>query len=237
MKKFVGCLCICIGLIMVVSATSWATLITVNHVVGSWQNSLPPAVTTIVNGDPISTVSWGTGRLGPSSYVFESQIPPVVTVDVPPTPSDWIAMGEFTHNNFPIVKPYMTSVELLLDTYMDVGGTDVTQPFIYTFLHNETTNIPGDPEASKDIVTILAPSAGSFLVDNVLYTLELAFSQDQGDSITHEFQTYEEEVNTAGIYGRFTAVEAPTVPEPATMMLFGIGLLGLGAIGRRKFMK
>ena len=36
----------------------------------------------------------------------------------------------------------------------------------------------------------------------------------------------------------FAAVEIPksTVPEPTTMLLFGTGLLGLGILGRRKFM-
>lgn len=209
-----------------------ATLIDVDLVTGAWQNPVPVAGITISNGIPTSIISWGdpvADEGAQSGYVFTSEVPPSVSVIVPPSPSGWFDFGNFTHNNQPIYPPSLTSTELALALTMDVGGVSANQSFVYTFNHNET------PNPAPDVVTITPPSAGVFYVDGTLYTLELRFSTDGGLTTTNQFTTAEGQPNTADLYGRFTS-DITSVPEPGTMLLLGCGLMGLWGF-RKKIKK
>jgi len=215
--------------VLLLASPSFGTLITINNLDGYWQNAVPAANATIVNGAPTSIAFWGGSITTGSNYTFTSEVPPPVIADVPPSPSSWFDLGDFYHNNFPIPGgTSITEIELLLDIAMTVDTAAVNRSFVYTFYHNET------PNPAPDEVTISAPSAGSFLVDGTLYTLELRFSEDGGQTLSDQFITAEGSSNRADLFGRFTSEDVPAVPEPATMLLLCSGLVGLVGL-RRKF--
>ncbi|MCZ2078912.1 MAG: THxN family PEP-CTERM protein [Bryobacterales bacterium] len=215
-----------------------AATITVSSVTGSWMNPNPAGV-TISNGADVSTVSWGIPiRAGgsQSSYVFDSDVPPPLSVEVPPTVTPWLDLGNFTHNNFPIRPPSLNSIELSLVLSMMVDGTPISQSFLYTLTHNETNNVrpcayPGTT-ICPDQVSISAPSGGTFVAGGVRYTLELRFSRDGGATVLDQFITEENRANTADLFGRFTSELVP-IPEPTSMGLIGLGLAGLLLVKRK----
>jgi len=52
------------------------------------------------------------------------------------------------------------------------------------------------------------------------------------DMLSFSVDTYNN--SSAAVIGSFQLVEIAPVPEPATMLLFGLGLLGLAGVNRRK---
>ena len=69
---------------------------------------------------------------------------------------------------------------------------------------------------------------------NVNYYLEvLGFSKDGGKTITADFSSPEGQTAQAGLYARITA-QGCAVPEPATMVLFGLGAYGAFGARRRR---
>jgi hypothetical protein len=110
-----------------------------------------------------------------------------------------------------------------------------TQGLIH-FNHNETPNddVPG---GVPDVVTISSPFMNTpfnYLGTDYIFSL-LGFSQDGGNTIVTQFSTQEGQENIADLYGAISV--APPIPEPATMLLLGSGLIGLAGFARRRFKK
>jgi len=199
------------------------------------------------------TVSWGQTTGTQSSYQYDSRNVPFSESENTP-----FMLGAFTHNNFVITTgTSITGVDLRLrGTIAANGDTFTDREFVFNFMHNETPN--GTPanggacpnggtngeganvNGCADIVTFGAAPGNDVLTlaDGTQITLQLLGfllpGQTPGtDTPLSEFDTVENAVNTANLWAQFTVV-TPAVPEPTTLALFGFGLLGLGAVRRRR---
>lgn len=237
---------------------AFADVVSLTNIIGSWLTPVPPV--TIVNGNPLSTARWGTPfapNIFQSGYDFTSAGSDNFTVNPPPVSTPPELVGTFNHLNFPITGTTLQSIQLEIDANVAVNAIpEGTFKFIFDFTHDETPN--GGPPGGPFTGTCPYPTAGSpngvgvningcadkvtvttsslsqtFLVGGVQYTLDiLGFSQDGGVTIANSFVTTENQNNTAGLYAHVHAV-TPSVPEPASLALVGLGLLAAGFMRRK----
>jgi uncharacterized repeat protein (TIGR01451 family) len=223
-----------------------AAEITYTSVTGVWHDpvdNLPgsqPGDPVITNGNPTSIIRWGDTTGSQSGYDFTATLPPPFTL---PGPIPFFSLGNFTHRNFEVGDPSLTSVELDVILVISVDG--VPRPpltFTFTFNHEETPNnqspcpYPTPPgEGCTDRVTIVAsPTPTTFNVDGFDYTLSMSFLNN--GSPVSEFITREGgTINSSGLVGEFTPPPIPpgtptlTVDKsgPATMNPAELGSFAL----------
>ncbi len=250
---------ICSALVMFALAiNSFGAVITNVTITGLFHNPTDDTPGVQV-GDPavspagaaaVTTVSWGVppGVGNPQSNYQFSATNPAGSINVnPPAVTPFFTLGTFTHNNFVVDNPYLTSV--LLDVIMsfDVDGVaSGAHTFTYLFQHTETPNQietapPGIPvcpfatpkggECTDRVVLSNSGGPQSFSVGGAVFTLELALQK--GGINLAEFITNEGQSNDALLVGRFSATDSP-VPEPATAGAMGVALLALGAFRLRR---
>jgi hypothetical protein len=223
---------------LVLSGTASAAEITYTSVSGVWHDpvdNLPGTQTgdpVITNGTPTSIIRWGVPTSGTfqSGYDFTATLPPPFDL---PGPIPFFSLGSFTHQNYAVDDPSLTSVQLDVQLVISVDG--VPRPpltFTFTFNHEETPNnqmpcpYPTPPgEGCTDRVTIVAsPTPTTFNVDGIDYTLQMSFLNN-GNPIS-EFITREGgTINSSGLVGEFVLPPIPPgTPEltvdksgPATM--------------------
>jgi len=195
-----------------------------------------------------NTVSWGipaTTGGGQSGYVYNQAGLPAFSV----APETIFLIGQFTHNNFPIqAGTSITAATLDVSVDMTIpadglGTANVFKTFTYNFDHWETPNgdnpcANGGPNNAgvnvngcADRVSIGVTPNQVFTINDVMYTLQLGFSNDGGLTLVNEFWTAENQANSASLYGRFTT---NVIPEPGFYGLLGIGLAGLYTVARRR---
>src|SRR5262245_12106220 len=122
-----------------------AATITYVSINGTWHDAtdnvpgVQPGDPVITNGSPTSSISWGTTSGTPQSgYDFTATLPPPITF---PGPGSGFSLGSFTHRNFEVSDPSLTSVQLDVVLVLDVDGVP-TPPLRFTFTlnHEETPN-------------------------------------------------------------------------------------------------
>ena len=207
---------------------------------GPTTNVPGPPDPIITNGGPTtnatpttSSISWGSTDPGDPQSGYD------VTITIPDPLM--FPVATFTHRNFPVSDPSLTSVQL--DFVLDflVNGVQ-TGPltFTFTFNHEETPNnldpcpYPTPPgQGCTDRVTFIdAPDPTTFTVGGKTYTLSMNFLDEDGNPVT-QFITEEGGAgNTADLDSQFTLV--PPVVEvtksgPATMTLGQWGIFAIDA--------
>ncbi len=195
-----------------------AAEITYVSVTGIWHDPVDnvpgsqPGDPVITNGNPTSSISWGTTTGSQSGYDFTATLPAPFQL---PGPIPFFSLGDFQHRNFSVDDPSLTSVQLDVILVLAVDGVP-TGPltFTFTFNHEETPNNPTPPdtcpyptppgEGCTDRVTIVASAdPTTFNVGGVDYTLDMSFL-DNGSPVD-EFITREGgTVNSSGLVGEFT---------------------------------
>jgi hypothetical protein len=121
-----------------------------------------------------------------------------------------------------------TSVDLSV-TLTFTTPTGVVQAFTFPLVLINTPNVPGDDDASADIVRLTSGIAPEyFVVDGVSYSLEFLGFMAGGEA-TLDFRALEQGTASAELVG----VVNP-VPEPGTMALFGTGLLAARFVRTRR---
>ena len=211
---------------LVLAGSASAAEITYTSVTGLWHDpvdNLPgsqPGDPVITNGTPTSIIRWGDTSGSQSGYDFTSALPPPFTL---PGPIPFFSLGSFTHRNFEVDDPSLTSVQLDVVLAINVDGVPrAPLTFTFTFNHQETPNnqmpcpYPTPPgEGCTDRVTIVAsPTPTTFNVDGFDYTLSMSFLNN-GNPVS-EFITREGgTINSSGLVGEFTP---PPIP-PGTPVL------------------
>ena len=230
-------------------ATALAALVQISNITANWFNA-DPGSATIGHSGSTATIRWGIGDPIPSAqsgYNFTPN-PLGITATVPPSAGPF-DLGTFDHLNFPIfcTPGCLQSVDLMVTADVSIDGNPMgTLTLVFDFIHDETTNsLDPCPYGGKngqginingcaDKVTVSAGGGTTtYLGGGEKVTLTaFGFSKDGGNTVMSNFFTIENQNNTADLFVNISATLAE-VPEPGSLALIGLALLGVVALTRR----
>ncbi len=236
---------------LAISGAGSAHTVAMDNFIGEWFNEQgSPSAFSNTGAGNNPQVRWGVDQgSGQSGYNLDLAPPPPVPIIqlVPPNTAPFF-IGNFTHVNFPIGPNSITGIDLKISFDITIDGNPLgSHDFFFHFAHDETTNnlnpCPYDPLnltgvnangcADRVLVSFLNTS-DSFIVGTDVYTFDLlGFSTDGGTTISSSYLTMENALNTAGLYATIALRSDVTAPEPGTLALLGLSLMGLILVRRR----
>jgi len=177
-------------------------------------------------------IRWGIGTSGQSGLGFTGSAPPDLTFNI----GDAFEIGQLRHFNNPIVLDTAASEAFLTISLFFADPFGLDGDFDFNFAIDETLNTPGPPE-SDDIIDFPSSYASeTFAIDGVDYTLQLLGFGPNANLLVDSFRSPEGITNATLLWGKITTPDT-AVPEPSTILLMGVGLLGLVGCSRKRFNK
>ena len=229
------------ALLVLAASAAQAATVSLTNITGTWFDANPSGnITSNTGGGTANTsIRWDA-----SGYDFNTVASAAVLV--PPSPSANFALGSFSHINEPIFTS-ITGVKLKVTANINVDATVVgPRDFFFQFIHEETpnggqscpyggannqgVNING---CADRVLVQFIDSSESFTIGADTYTLNVFGFQSGNSAITSDFLTAERLTNTANLIANVTLRSSLTVPEPGTLALAGLSLVGLAAMRRR----
>lgn len=222
------------------TGTASAVTITVNSTTPSWTFTGGTSTNTSTSGSGNATVTdihWGTSTgSGQSGLGFNPAQPPSFNA----TAGLLFDLGTLFHYNNPITGNTPTSITLSLLTNI-AGAIPANQAFAFGFTVDETPNsgpvgacpYPSTVACSDKITFTNLDTTNAFTLGGQSYTMQLVgFSNDGGATTTNSFISNENATNSVHLFAEFIAPHA--APEPATLAVLGVGLLGLASVKRAR---
>ena len=176
---------------------------------GIWSSAIEEVVGgSYLQGIGTNQIGWGISYYQgfQSAYRFDG----VSSVSVILNGSTFM-LGSFTHFNYPIVSPSITSANLAIALY--ISGVNVR--FSFRFRHIETANqgvsgscptTPGMIPPCPDVVFVENPqSPETVVINGKQYALNIVGFW-QNNQLVRQMVTIENQLNTAQVFARFLEV-------------------------------